>query len=135
MRPSTWNQLDNDLSKISCGWNSCCEQCQVGCIDDNSCRGWGSGLKCKIREADEAVPGCIGVALSGQNYCYNEDPTCWLPYMPTPAPVVWTPSPTIDKTIVVNNCDEWNRCSNLPICSGKVTVSRFRSEFQTYRRS
>lgn len=121
-RPDNWNHINNNFN--DCAGRDCCEQCQVGCVDDKSCRGLGSGMKCKIREDDEDVVGCIGAAIPGANCCYSADPTCWYPPIPTPAPVATptSPAPSRNTMIMVENCTESNPCQDLPTCAGKCAI-------------
>ena len=52
-----------------CSSSSPCGLCQGDCDGDSHC---GSGLKCFQRSGTESVPGCSGLGVSGQDYCYME---------------------------------------------------------------
>lgn len=126
-RPDGWNQINNAWWE-NCHEDNSCEQCQIGCYNDEDCRGAGSGLICRIREDNEVVPGCEGSAWTGNNYCCNPNPLCWYPWAATPAPIP-TPAPTPYPTyntrpVIAGPCTTDNGC---PRCSGKFYIAFFRS--------
>ena len=50
------------------GKNKRCQECEGSCGRNRDCR---SDLKCFKRDGDESVPGCLGEAVTGENYCYD----------------------------------------------------------------
>lgn len=56
----------------ACASSNPCQVCQGRCYYDKDCEG---ELKCWPRSKQEAVPGCIGLGVSGVGYCY--DPASW----------------------------------------------------------
>ena len=51
-----------------CSTSRPCTMCQGACNNDNQCQG---NLKCMKRNGNETVPGCFGIEIDGQGYCYD----------------------------------------------------------------
>eukprot|EP00986_Skeletonema_menzelii_P005451 scaffold1984_cov144-Skeletonema_menzelii.AAC.4 len=63
--------------------------CEGDCDSDANCQ---TGLVCEQRTGDEPIPGCVGVAATGEDYCRPADQSTPQPTSAVTPPV--TPSPT-----------------------------------------
>ncbi|CAB9518566.1 expressed unknown protein [Seminavis robusta] len=59
------------------------QECRGDCDDDSECQG---NLVCLQRSGNEPVPGCVGTAESGSDYCIQPQPTPNPTPQPTPQP-------------------------------------------------
>ena len=99
-------------------------QCQGDCDEDSDCA---TGLKCKQREAGEAVPGCNGFNFPQFDYCY--DPSCDASLPPLDSSSGQHGS--TDMPLCSGDCDEDTDCAQglqcfqrdgrepVPGCSGR----------------
>jgi len=112
--------------------------CEADCDGDQDCA---TGLLCFQRGGDEPVPGCIGSADRGEDYCYDPDfnstPPPTLPPVPaTPSPITPAPITPAPITPVPTDAPVTSKPTNSPVTqiptstqlSGEFTNTIFDTE-------